>query len=97
MDNYTDYVHYASDICTQIMVWMKNGEYELTEETYMEYIDKLVCQRRCRQRCLPQRPQHYGIHHVHADGDKALQRYRHRYGRHRAVESPVPKIWPDLF
>lgn len=41
LDNYVDDIHYSSDICTQIMVWMKDGKYELTEENYMGYIDNL--------------------------------------------------------
>ena len=28
--------------CAQIMEWMKDGRYELTEENYMEYIDDIT-------------------------------------------------------
>lgn len=42
LDNYGDYEHYTSDACAQIMEWMENGEYELTEENYMEYINDIT-------------------------------------------------------
>lgn len=42
LDNYGDYQHYTSDACAQIMKWMKDGKYELTEENYMEYIDDIT-------------------------------------------------------
>lgn len=40
-NNYIDGIHYISGTCTQIMEWIKAGEYELTDENYMEYIDNL--------------------------------------------------------
>lgn len=37
LDNYRDMVHYSADINSQILVWMKEGEYALTLENYEEY------------------------------------------------------------
>lgn len=42
LDNYGDYEHYTSESCAQLMKWMRNGEYELTEENYEEYIDDIT-------------------------------------------------------
>lgn len=42
LDNYCDYEHYTSDASAQILKWMKDGTYELTEENYMEYIDNIT-------------------------------------------------------
>ena len=41
LDNYTDTVHYSGEIGNCILEWMKNGEYELTEENYKEYIQDI--------------------------------------------------------
>lgn len=41
LDNYSDSVHYSAGISTQLLEWMKNGEYELTEENYREYIKEI--------------------------------------------------------
>lgn len=42
LDNYLDDTHYSKEINTQILKWMKAGEYELTEENYHEYIQKIT-------------------------------------------------------
>lgn len=39
LNHYNDEVHYTESTCTQILKWMKAGEYELTEDNYMEYIE----------------------------------------------------------
>ncbi len=38
LDNYADEAHYAGRISSQILVWMKAGEYELTEDNYRSYL-----------------------------------------------------------
>lgn len=38
LDNYVDEGHYTGKVSSQILNWMKEGKYELTEENYMEYI-----------------------------------------------------------
>lgn len=35
---YRDYVHYNEDVNSQILHCLKNGEYELTKENYMDYL-----------------------------------------------------------
>lgn len=42
LDHYTDDVHYTADINTQMLEWMKDGEYELTEDNYMEYLNRIT-------------------------------------------------------
>ena len=42
LDNYGDEVHYAEAASTQMLEWMKAGEYELTEDNYLEYIDSIT-------------------------------------------------------
>lgn len=39
---YIDSVHYNKNINSQILKWMKNGEYELTKENYREYIAEIT-------------------------------------------------------
>ncbi len=39
LDNYCDMLHYGEDINTQILQWMAEGEYLITEENYEEYCD----------------------------------------------------------
>lgn len=41
LDNYTDQAHYSPIINSQILKWMKNGEYELTKENYEKYIENM--------------------------------------------------------
>lgn len=41
-ENYCDSVHYTKDANTQILKWMRDGEYELTQDNYMEYIDSIT-------------------------------------------------------
>lgn len=40
-DNYKDAGHYSEDINSQILVWMKEGKYELTWENYEEYCSQI--------------------------------------------------------
>ena len=40
LDNYRDAGHYMGNINDQILVWIKNKEYRLTKENYVEYINK---------------------------------------------------------
>lgn len=42
LDNYRDDCHYDTEINAQILIWMKNNEYRLTQENYMQYIDKIT-------------------------------------------------------
>lgn len=37
LNNYKDPLHYSEDINSQILIWMKEGIHELTEENYEEY------------------------------------------------------------
>lgn len=40
--NYFDEAHYTDNVCSQILNYMKNGEYELTEENYKKYIEEIT-------------------------------------------------------
>lgn len=40
-DNYTDTRHYGEWINSQMLVWMKNGEHQLTKDNYQEYCDNV--------------------------------------------------------
>ena len=42
LDNYVDITHYKGEVNSQILKWMKNGEYELTKENYMDYIQEIT-------------------------------------------------------
>lgn len=39
LNHYIDEVHYDSDTCSDILNWIRNNEYELTEDNYEEYIE----------------------------------------------------------
>lgn len=41
LDNYCDQGHYSPAINSKILKWMKNGEFELTEDNYEEYISQI--------------------------------------------------------
>ncbi len=41
LDNYSDDIHYRPRVNSQILSWMKAGEYRLTEENYEEYIHSM--------------------------------------------------------
>lgn len=41
LDNYKDIKHYSEDINSQILLWMKEGTHELTEENYKEYCSQV--------------------------------------------------------
>lgn len=40
LDVYKDQGHYSPDINSKILKWIKNGEYELTQDNYREHIEK---------------------------------------------------------
>lgn len=42
LNNYGDEIHYSPKINSKILVWMKEGEYELTKENYLDYIDEIT-------------------------------------------------------
>lgn len=41
LNNYKDVGHYSENINSQILVWMKNGDYKLTEENYEDYLKEI--------------------------------------------------------
>lgn len=41
LDNYMDQGHYSPMINSEMLVWMKNGEYELTRDNYEKYIEDM--------------------------------------------------------
>lgn len=41
LDNYCDQGHYSPAINSEILKWMKTGEYELTKDNYEEYISQI--------------------------------------------------------
>ena len=41
LDNYVDSTHYRGEVNSQILRWMKDGEYELTKENYKDYIREI--------------------------------------------------------
>lgn len=41
LNNYIDDVHYTPEIYTQILYWLKAGEYRLVKENYKEYMQKI--------------------------------------------------------
>lgn len=42
MDNYIDEIHYKAEVNSKILVWMKNGDYELTKSNYLSYISEIT-------------------------------------------------------
>lgn len=42
LDNYVDISHYQESVNSQILKWMKAGEYELTKENYLDYIETIT-------------------------------------------------------
>lgn len=42
LDNYGDEIHYSPEVNSQILIWMKEGKYELTEDNYLDYIDEIT-------------------------------------------------------
>lgn len=42
LNNYGDEIHYSPKINSKILAWMKEGEYELTKENYLDYIDEIT-------------------------------------------------------
>lgn len=40
-NNYKDVAHHRGELNTQILQWMKEGEYELTQENYKEYCEEV--------------------------------------------------------
>lgn len=41
LNEYSDEIHYHSSVNSKILNWMKNGEYEITKENYIEYIEEI--------------------------------------------------------
>lgn len=41
-NNYGDEIHYSDQVSSQILTWMAEGEYELTEDNYLDYIDEIT-------------------------------------------------------
>ena len=41
LNNYKDAGHYSEKINSQILVWMKNGDYKLTEENCENYLKEI--------------------------------------------------------
>ena len=41
LDNYCDQGHYSPLINSEILKWIKNGDYELTKENYEQYIEQM--------------------------------------------------------
>lgn len=42
LNNYFDSVHYTEEVGDHVLEWMKNDEYELTEENYKTYIQEIT-------------------------------------------------------
>ncbi len=42
MDNYEDEIHYKAEVNSKILNWLKNGEYELTKDNYLDYISEIT-------------------------------------------------------
>lgn len=40
-DNYKDVAHHSGKVNSQILMWMKEGKYELTKDNYEEYCDEV--------------------------------------------------------
>ncbi len=41
LDNYSDDIHYKPAVNSEILKWIYNGEYELTEDNYKQYINDI--------------------------------------------------------
>lgn len=41
LDNYCDRIHYSPAINSAILKWIKNGEYELTNDNYIEHVNSM--------------------------------------------------------
>ncbi len=41
LDNYKDIYHYGKEINSQILIWIKEGEFEITEENYGNYCEQM--------------------------------------------------------
>lgn len=41
LDNYSDSIHYKPAVNSEILRWIHNGEYELTEDNYKQYINDI--------------------------------------------------------
>lgn len=41
LEHYKDYLHYGEWINSQILIWIKNGEYLLTSENYQTYLENI--------------------------------------------------------
>ncbi len=41
LSNYIDDVHYTTEVCTQILYWIKEGKYRLEKDNYREYLKNI--------------------------------------------------------
>lgn len=41
LDNYVDEAHYIDEITSQILLWMKQGDFEITQDNYEQYIEEI--------------------------------------------------------
>lgn len=41
LDNYVDDVHYSNSVSSLLLIWMKEGKYELTKDNYRDYIGEI--------------------------------------------------------
>lgn len=41
LSNYVDTAHYTGNISSQILYWIKEGQYELTQENYIDYLKEI--------------------------------------------------------
>lgn len=41
LDNYKDVAHYSQDVNSQILKWIKNGDYRITKSNYLGYLDEI--------------------------------------------------------
>ena len=42
LDNYVDDIHYTEEVNSKILVWMKEGKYELTKDNYSDYLSDIT-------------------------------------------------------
>ena len=42
LDNYMDMAHYSEDVNSQILQWILEGEYRITEDNFQDYLDKIM-------------------------------------------------------
>ena len=42
LDHYIDDIHYTKEVCSQMLVWMKEGQYEVTKSNCEEYTEEIA-------------------------------------------------------